>query len=120
MTQDIGKERVRVGDSYTNNGSNYGHMGPVINNGPRVARPEDVLADILKAVPKDKPILVHATIGDANTHSFVEGLRSLLSANGYTLHPGQQDMQVIGAPYHKGVQLQDGVNRVLYVGDVTL
>jgi hypothetical protein len=99
---------IHLGDSYNNNGNNFGHMGPIHNHGPQPRKMDAALKQqILNEMPRDKAITVMALVGDAEACQFAEEIHAFLKANGFPLtEDGISQGIFSGVP--KGVSFETG------------
>lgn len=74
-----------AGDSYTNSGSNFGHMGPVNNYGkqPFELRPE-LISQIVNACPPGIPVKVMA-VGPQKAFPMQDAIAAALRQRGFTV-----------------------------------
>lgn len=72
------------GDNYTNNGNNFGHIGPVTIGAAKFELTQADVLGVLKATPKDSKILVQA-IGGPKADRMGDVIVAAFDANGFNV-----------------------------------
>ncbi|WP_234731136.1 hypothetical protein [Acidocella facilis] len=95
------KETIGMGDNYTNNGNNFGHMGPINNYGPQPFQlTEDVLRQVLANCPKGKKIFLRGIGHPIKFEPVRSRLMLALQTAGFDVEMGATfDVKVPPPPY---------------------